>query len=496
MITGFRHRLPRLRCNAGIARTRGRITTAKGVPLALALAVLGGCGKPIDPIRDAAIVPAKFQNTKSTKATDISRWYARFGSGELNNLIAEANIGNLDVAIAVSQLMQADAQVQVAAAALFPTISYSDTSQRSQSSGTNVPGVITSPTQRNSFTKVIQASYVLDIWGQNRDSLEAAVRTATASAYQIETVRLTALANVVNNYLVYAANRERVTVGSNNLANAERILQVIRERKAAGTASELDEAQQQTLVEQQRATLAPLRQTAQASRIAVALLLGQPAQTVDLKITRVRSLSVPKVAPGIPATLLVRRPDIRNAERQLAAAEANVEVARKAFLPTIQLTGQAGYQSAALNTLLRPESFIFTVASGITQPIFDGGRLRGQLNLSEAQRQQLLETYRRAIVTALSDVETALVAVRETQRREAAQRMAVIAARRAFALSEERLRAGTVDLTTLLTTQNTLFQAEDTLLQARLARLQAAASLFQALGGDWDETLISVGDGP
>ena len=249
------------------------------------------------------------------------------------------------------------------------------------------------------------------------------------------------------------------------------------------------EVQQQSLVETQRATLAPLRQTAQASRIAVALLLGQPAQTIELKIRRVRSLRVPKIAPGLPATLLVRRPDIRDAERQLASAEASVEVARKAFLPTIQLTGQAGYQSAALNTLLRPESFIYNIAAGITQPIFDGGRLRGQLALSEAQRQQLLETYRKRIVTALSDVETALVAVRETQRREAAQRVAVIAARRAFQLSEERLQAGTIDLTSLLTIQNTLFQAEDTLVQIRLARLQAAAALFQALGGDWDDAV-------
>ncbi|MDX2203673.1 MAG: efflux transporter outer membrane subunit [Hyphomicrobiaceae bacterium] len=463
---------------------------AAALAAALTLGLLAGCTSGPNPLADAAKVPETFQAARTTQATDISRWYARFGSGELNKLVGEANIGNLDVAIAVAQLMQADAQVQIAAAALFPTINYSDTSQRAQSSGTTVPGTIAQPVQRNSFSKVISASYVLDIWGQNRDALQAAVRTATASAYQIETVRLTALASVVNNYLTYAANRERVAVGGENLANAERVLRVIRDRRAAGTASELDEAQQQSLVEGQRASIATLRQTAETSRIAIALLLGQPAQTVDLKVRRVRSLTVPRIAPGIPATLLARRPDIRDAERQLAAGEANVEVARKAFLPTIQLTGQAGYQSAALSTLLRPESFIYSIAAGITQPIFDGGRLRGQMALSEAQRQQLLETYRRAIVTALSDVETALVAVRETRRREAAQRLAVIAARRAFTLSEERLRAGTIDLTTLLTTQNTLFSAEDTLIQVRLARLQAAAALFQALGGDWDEALI------
>ncbi len=127
------------------------------------------------------------------------------------------------------------------------------------------------------------------------------------------------------------------------------------------------------------------------------------------------------------------------------------------------------------------------MAAGVTQPIFEGGRLRGQLALSDAQRQQLLETYRKSIVSALSDVETALIAIRENAARESAQRLGVAAARRAFTLSEERLRAGTIDLTTLLNVQITLFQAEDTLIQIRLARLQAVAGLFAALGGDWEE---------
>jgi outer membrane protein TolC len=193
------------------------------------------------------------------------------------------------------------------------------------------------------------------------------------------------------------------------------------------------------------------------------------------------------VTPGIPSDLLFRRPDIRSVEEQMISADANVDVARKAFLPTIQLTGQAGFQSALLSTLLRPESAIYTMAAGVTQPIFEGGKLRGQLALSEAQRQQFLESYRKSIVSALTDVENALVAVRENAARENAQRVAVASARRAFTLSEERLREGTIDLTTLLNTQNTLFQAEDTLIQIRLARLQAVASLFLALGGDWEE---------
>ena len=327
----------------------------------------------------------------------------------------------------------------------------------------------------------------MDVWGQNRDALEATLRTTQASAYQVEVVRLTIRAAVVNAFLVYATNKERVTVATENLRNAERILGVVRQRRAAGTASELDVAQQQSLVEIQRAAIPPLRQAAENSRTALAVLVGRPVQAVHLSTRSVRKLRLPTVSAGLPTDLLFRRPDICSAERQMASADANVDVARKAFLPTIQLTGQAGFQSALLSTLLRPESFIYTMAAGVTQPIFDGGRLRGQLALSEAQRQQLLEGYRKSIVSALTDVENALIAIRENASRETAQRAAVVAARRAFVLSEERLRQGTIDLTTLLTIQNTLFQAEDTLIQVRLARLQAAASLFQALGGDWEE---------
>jgi outer membrane protein, multidrug efflux system len=205
----------------------------------------------------------------------------------------------------------------------------------------------------------------------------------------------------------------------------------------------------------------------------------------------VRSLRLPVVTPGLPATLLLRRPDIRSAEESLASADADVSAARKAFLPNIQLTGQTGFQSALLSALVRPGAFVYTLAAGVTQPIFDGGRLRGQLALTEAQRQQLLENYRKSIVSALTDVENALIATRENAAREHAQRLAVAAARRALNLSEERLRQGTIDLTTLLNTQSTLFQAEDTLIQIRLARLQAAASLFEALGGDWEEPLAA-----
>ena len=451
----------------------GWVTAIVCTATAVAGSILSGCSRDHFEVSLPFAVPEHFNSAKTSKRTELSRWWTKYGSAELNELMDAANSNNFDIAVAVAQLEQAEAQVQVAGAILWPTLNFTDNNSRSQTSGTNNPGIINKPTVRSSFTRVFNASYILDVWGMNRDTLRAAVNTASASEYQIEVVRLTTRAAVVNNFLTYAASYERVSVAKQNLVNAERVLRVIKERTAAGTASDLDVATQTTLVETQRAAIPPLRQAAETSRTALALLLGRPVQQVELTTKGVRKLTLPEVAPGVPSTLLLRRPDIHAAEEQLEAADANVDAARKAFLPTITLTGQYGVQSALLSTLFRPESVIWTIASSMVQVIFDGGKLRGQLKLTEAQRRQLLEAYRKSIVSAFTDVENALIAIRENEAREKAVRRLVTAARRAFALSEERLKEGVIDLSTLLTIQNTLFQAEDTLIQVRLARLQA-----------------------
>jgi NodT family efflux transporter outer membrane factor (OMF) lipoprotein len=213
-------------------------------------------------------------------------------------------------------------------------------------------------------------------------------------------------------------------------------------------------------------------------------------------------LSIPPVTPGLPSDLLAQRPDIREAEANLAAANANVHAAKAAFFPSIQLTGSGGYQSNVLRLLLRPESAFYDLAAGLTQPIFDGGRLLGQLDLRKGQQDELLQLYRKSVVNGFADVDRALVAVQQTAARERLQREVVRSTKEAFDIAETRLREGTVDLITVLNTQQALFQAQDVLAQARLARLQAVVSLFQALGGGWqkpskeEEARAKAGAGP
>ena len=188
---------------------------------------------------------------------------------------------------------------------------------------------------------------------------------------------------------------------------------------------------------------------------------------------------------SLPSDLIGQRPDIREAEARLESGNASVYSARAAFFPSITLTGEGGYQSAVFRTLMRPESAFFNLAAGLTQPLLDGARLQGQYDLAKGRQDELLQLYRKAVISGFADVENALIAVRQTTERERLQRDVVRSSRQAFQISEQRLREGAVDLVTVLNTQQTLFQAQDLLAQVRLQRLQAVVSLFQALGGGW-----------
>ncbi len=183
--------------------------------------------------------------------------------------------------------------------------------------------------------------------------------------------------------------------------------------------------------------------------------------------------------------MLTQRPDIRAAEANLAAANADVENARAQMLPSIQLSGEGGYASAGLRALLRPESAFFNLAAGLTQPIFDGGKLQGNLDLQKGRQDELLQNYRKAVISGFVDVENALDGVRQTALRVRLQQNVVTSSQRAFDISEQRLREGTVDLITVLNTQQALYQAQLLQVQARLAYVQAIVSLYQALGGGW-----------
>lgn len=439
-----------------------------------------------DPALDIPTVYKDALTSKPGAATPSLDWWRGFRSAELTQLMEEAQIVNLDIAAAVARLRQADAQARITGAALLPTLSAGGQETYARTSGSSASGLTNNGREITNFQGSLSASYEIDFWGKNRDAALAAEETANASRFDRDVVALTTMAAVANAYFQVVTAQDRIRTADRNIASAQRILDAIKQRFSAGTGNELDVAQQESVLANQRASVPLLRTTLAQNKHALATLVSRPPESVRIAGGSLNNIAAPRVTPGLPSDLLTQRPDIRRQEAQLAAATANVGSARAQFFPTIQLTGSGGYQSSALVALFNPNAAFFNMVGGLTQPIFDGGRIRGNFELTQARQDELLQAYRKTVVQSFADVDNALVAIRQTTDRLRLQREVVRASRRAFELSEQQLRAGTADIVTVLNTQLTLFQAEDTLSQAQLSRLQAFVSLYQALGGGWE----------
>ena len=439
-----------------------------------------------DPALD---IPDGYKAARLTKAADALPtldWWRGFRSTELTTLMQEAQTVNLDIAAATARFLQADAQARITGAALLPRLSGAGQETYSRNSGSSSSGLTNGGREVVNYSASLSASYQLDFWGQNRDAAQAAEETAVASRFDRDVVALTTLTTVANAYFQVLTSQDRLRTAQHNIESATRILNAIKERFKAGTGTDLDVAQQEAVLANQRASVPPLRQTLDQNINALATLVSRPPESVRITGGSLNQIGIPRVTPGLPSELLTQRPDIRRQEAQLASATANVGSARAQFFPSIQLTGQGGYQSSALSALFQPQAAFFSLVGSATQPIFDGGKILGNFELSKAKQDELLQIYRKTVVQSFADVDNALMSIRQTTIKLRLQRDVLAASRRAFELSEQQLRAGTADIVTVLNTQLTLFQAEDALWQAQLARLLAIVSLYQALGGGWE----------
>ena len=409
-----------------------------------------------------------------------AEWWRGFGSARLDELIAAAQASNDDLAGAMARIQEADAQLRIAGAPLLPSVDLGATATRERAGvfgqGTGVFNV---------FNPVLAASYELDFWGKNRAARASARAQALASRYDRETVALTVISSVASSYFQALELRDRIEVAEHNLANGEHILRGLRAEQVAGTATGLDVAQQETTVALLYAAIPPLQEQFRQTVYALAVLIGQTPESLDLSGGTLTALKTPQVVAGLPSHLLTRRPDVAEAEQQLIAANADITQARAALFPSIELTASGGYQSSALATLVNPASRVYAVSAGLTQPIFHGGALRGQLAYSKARYTELLTTYHKTVLTALGNVESALVAARQTAEQQARQGDAVTKADRAYRFAQAQMSAGTVNVLTVLNTENALFSAQDTLVQVQYSHLQALVDLFTALGGGW-----------
>jgi multidrug efflux system outer membrane protein len=451
---------------------------------AVLAASLGACSVGPAYRRPDIPLPARWHETAPPSAAiwPEADWWHQFGSSELDTLIQQAQRNNDDLAAAVARIQEADAQVRIAGAALLPSLDAGADATRERAQVTGV-----GPKVFNVFNPQLTASYELDFWGKNRALRDAARDSAVASRYDQQTVALTVVSSVATAYFQALEFRDRIRVAEQNLANGEKILRGLRLEQSAGTSTGLDVAQQETAVALLAAALPPLRQHFRQSVNALAVLIGQTPESVDVTSGALTDLSSPPIVAGLPSQLLTRRPDVAESEQQLIGANADITVARAALFPSIDLTASGGYASTMLTSLISPANRVYSLSAGLTQPIFHAGALHGQVTYAKARYTELLSSYHKTVLTAFSNVENALIAARQTADQQDRQRDAVVKAQRAYEFAQQQMSAGTVNILTVLNTENALFGAQDVLVQVEYAHLESLVELFTALGGGWHQ---------
>lgn len=464
------------------------MTNPSGFPLrtrllpALLAALTAGCALTEPVVRPEQALPAQWAEPAraAEPATPLhDTWWQDFGSARLDAFVTEALATTPDLRIQAERVVQAELALRQAGASLLPSLDVSG-----GSSTRNVDSNESSSTGID-----LGASYEIDLWGRIAAGVDASRAGLMATRFDYDAARLSISASVATTWFQVLALQERLDIARRNLATAERVLRVVQARYDNGAASALDLSQQRTTVLNQRKAIEPLEVQLRQTRSALAILLGRNPQAGPTPdgaggIERLGALKVPAVGAGLPSELLLRRPDLAASEARLAAAAANIAAARAALLPGISLSAGAGVGSAAL-LALADTTRTLSISASVLQKIFDGGRLRADVDIQRSRQRELVESHRRAILAALKEVEDALAnGVRDTNQ-EAAEREILAEAERSLRLAELRYREGADGLLTVLLAQRTLFASQDQLALTRLARLTAAVNLYKALGGGW-----------
>ncbi len=424
------------------------------------------------------IVQSGSDKNVDVKSVDVNWWQA-FQSPVLNELMLAAQTQSPDLLMSAERVKQAELQMQIANASLFPSLSANASigESRSKPDGAN--------TTRSESTRVgASINYEVDLWGGIAAGRAAARAGYDATQFNQDAARLSIKAAIANGWFQWLALQERIATAQKNIAIAERVQNIVDARYQNGVATAADVAQQKTNLLNQQASLFPLQLQARQTQSALAILVGKTPQEFSLVVEQLLALQVPQVSAGVPADVITRRPDLAASEADLRAASANIQAARAALLPGISLGANAGKSASELLSM-NPVTQTSGWTLSLAQSLFNGGRLINQKKLSEARRSELLLQYHKSILMALQEVDNALVAADVSQRQEVSQQNIVANAERSLRLTEARYRAGSEDLLSLLDAQRSFFQAQDTLVQQRLSRLNAAVDLYKSLGGGW-----------
>jgi outer membrane protein, multidrug efflux system len=435
------------------------------------------------PLAQPAEASANAPNTGSPGVASLAdeKWWEVFQDKELQGLIRTALKNNYDVRIAATRILQAQAQLGITRADQYPTLT----------AGGNVTSIRnpqTGPIPAYELTQgelTANASWNVDFWGRYRRATESARATLLANEWAQKAVISSLVANVASSYFTLRQLDLELEISRRTLASRQDSLGLTKMLEEHGINSLLDVRQSEQLVYTAAAEVPDLERQIAQEENAISILLGNNPGDVPRGLKLTEQPHAPEVPVGLPSALLERRPDIREAEENLVAANAQIGVARSAYFPQIALTGSAGYESPKLTDLFQGPAGVWALVGSATQPIWEGGRLKSGVRLAEAQHDQLLLTYQQTIQGAFRDVSDALIAYRKFREFRVQQEHLVESAQDAAHLSQVRFKAGTTDYLEVLTNETNSFSAELTLAQAQGSELVSLVQLYQALGGGW-----------
>jgi multidrug efflux system outer membrane protein len=474
---------------------RAHSSVALAVSMAC-LVLIPGCAVGPDYKRpEATAIPAAYAGaTNGWKVAQPQgqlpkgNWWEIFGDPELSALEIQAAGANQQLKAAVARFAEARATMDVTRSGFFPSTSIAGSATRQQTSP-NVPLTTTgqavgSRATYNDFTLPLDLSYEVDLWGRVRRSVESASAQARASADDLEAIKLAIQAEVAVDYFTLRALDSERSVLRSSVQVFSKSFALTRDRRAGGVATDLDVAEAETVLKTTQAQLPAVALQRAQFEHALALLTGQPAAT--FRVTE-RSLAAapPLISSGLPSELLERRPDISAAERRMAAANANIGVAKAAFFPAVQLNGLAGLETVDAGTLFNWSSRMWAVGPSLTLPVFEGGRLRAGLRLARATYDEMVANYRESVLTAFSEVEDNLAAQILLASQYDAQSDALLAARKQLEIANNRYRDGLTTYLDVATAESTALNIEFSAVQLRGQQLVAAVTLVKSLGGGW-----------
>jgi outer membrane protein, multidrug efflux system len=463
-----------------------------------ALAFVTGCAVGPTYVRPASVVPPAYKSTNDPGTWKEARpldnmakgaWWAIFEDSTLNDLENRAAAANQELKAAVARVDQARAVARVARSELLPYLSFDPRFLRERFSPNQVPGFgnVTAST----FRAPLDLSYEIDLWGRVRRGFESARADAAASVAAFHNILLTLQADIAQNYFALRAIDAEIGTVAGTVALRKEQVRLVRSRFEGGIGNELDVARAETELATTETEAASLAQRRSELENALAILVGENPSSFKLAALGEPNLKwnpqPPVIPAGLPAELLERRPDVAEAERQLASANARIGVAKAAFFPVLSLTGSGGYVSAEMDTLFKWDSRTWSIGPSLSLPIFAGGRNRANYKRSQADYEEAVARYRQQVLVAFGEVENSLSGIGHLSEQAAAQQRAVANARRAADLATQRYTAGIVSYLEVVDASREALQAERA--DARLAgqRQIAAVLLIKALGGGWSE---------